>query len=334
LTASSPALARRHGFHRPLRRLTVACASAVLLGAFTLPASSQTYGIGVMQPGTLNNSTGAAIAKVMQQKLGFQTRLQPNAGETTLLPLVNMGELDFGIANVLEVSEAFEGAGRAGKQANLQVVAAIHPLRVAFFVRKDAPIHTVADLKGKRVPLGFAAMRTIDTLAQAGLAAGGLTVTDVKPVLVPNVIRSADDFMSGAADAFFFALGAGKVSEADASVGGIRPLPMPDSPEALAAAQKIFKYLYFSDMAPRPGLAGVTAPGKILSYDNLLVAGSHVKDEVVYKVLAALEEHKGDLVATAPWLSEFSAAQAYKAFPIPYHPSAVRYFKDKNIPQK
>jgi TRAP transporter TAXI family solute receptor len=334
LTASPPAFAYRPGLHRLLRHLAAPCASALVVAASTFPASAQTYGIGVMQPGTLNNSTGTAIAKVMQQKLGFQTRLQPNAGETTLLPLVDMGELDFGIANVLEVTEAFEGTARAGKQANLRVVAAIHPLRVAFFVRKDAPIHAVADLKGKRVPLGFAAMRTIDTLAQAGLAAGGLTVTDVKPVLVPNVIRSADDFMSGAADAFFFALGAGKVSEADASVGGIRALPMPDTPEALLAAQKIFKYLYFSDMAPRPGLAGVTAFGKILTYDNLLVTGSNVKDEVVYKVLASLEEHKGDLVATAPWLSEYSAAQAYKAFPAPYHPGAVRYFQDKNIPQK
>jgi TRAP transporter TAXI family solute receptor len=232
------------------------------------------------------------------------------------------------------VTESFEGTARAGEQASLRVVGAIHPLRVAFFVRKEAPIHSVADLKGKRVPLGFAAMRTLDTLARAGLVAGGLTIDDVNPVLVPNVIRSADDFMSGAADAFFFALGAGKVSEADASVGGIRALPMPDSPEALTAAQKIFKYLYFSEVAPHPGLTGVTAPGKALSYDNLLVTSSNVKDEVVYKVLAALEEHKADLVATAPWLSEFSAAHAYKHFPPPYHPWAVRYYTDRNIQQK
>jgi uncharacterized protein len=331
---SPPALLSLLSFQGFLSRFAAACAGAIGLGALTVPASSQTYGIAVMQPGTLSNMTGAAIAKVMQQRLGFQTRLQPTGGSTTLLPLVNLGEADFGIANVLEVAEAFEGTARAGKQASLRVAAAIHPLRVAFFVRKDAPIHSVADLRGKRVPLGFAAMRTLDTLARAGLVAGGLTINDVKPVLVPNVIRSADDFMSGAADAFFFALGAGKVSEADASVGGIRALPMPDSPEALAAAQKIFKYLYFSEVAPHPGLTGVAAPGKALSYDNLLVTSSNVKDEVVYEVLAALEEHKADLVATAPWLSEFSAAQSYKSLPIPYHPGAVRYFREKNIQLK
>lgn len=317
-----------------LPRIAAAVAGAFVLGALAHPAFAQTYGIGTMQPGTLNNSTGAAIAKVMQQKLGFQTRLQPTAGESTLLPLVNSGEAEFGIANVLEVTEAFEGAARAGKQPNLRVVAAIHPLRVAFFVRKDSGIETVGDLKGKRVPLGFSAMRTIDSLALAGLAAGGLTGNDVKPVLVPNVIRSADDFMSGSADAFFFAMGAGKVTEADASVGGIRAVPMPDTPEALAAAKKIFKYLYFSDVSPRPGLAGVTAPGKALSYDNLLVTSTNVKDDVVYKVLAGLDQNKPDLVASAPWLGEFSLDKAYQPLAIPYHPGAVRYYTEKNIQQK
>ena len=59
---------------------------------------------------------------------------------------------------------------------------------------------TIADLKGKRVPLGFSAMRTIDTLVKAILATGGLTEKDVTPVMVPNVIRDADDFASGASD--------------------------------------------------------------------------------------------------------------------------------------
>ena len=56
------------------------------------------------------------------------------------------------------------------------------------------------------------------------MRAGGLTENDVKPVLVPNVVRSADDFMAGNADMFFFAFGGPKVREVDATVGGIRPL--------------------------------------------------------------------------------------------------------------
>ena len=77
------------------------------------------------------------------------------------------------------------------------------------------------------MPLGYSAMLTIDRLARAILATGGLTEKDVSPVLVPNVVGGANDFASGTADMFFFAFGAPKVREVDATVGGIRALEIP-----------------------------------------------------------------------------------------------------------
>ena len=65
-------------------------------------------------------------------------------------------------AAAIDDLHAYEGRARAGKQEKLRVLAVIHPIRVAFFVRKDSDIKTVADLKGKRVPLGFSAMGTIE----------------------------------------------------------------------------------------------------------------------------------------------------------------------------
>ena len=304
-------------------------AFAVLAG----PAAAQTYGVATMQAGTLNHTSGSAIAKVMQQTLSLQTRVQPSAGERTLLPLVHGGEADLGIANIAEVTEAYEGIGRP-KQEKLRVLAAIHPLRVAFFVRKDSDIKSIADLKGKRVPLGFSAMGTIDAIVRAKLATAGLSEKDVKPVMVPNVIRSADDFLSGGADAFEFAIGAGKVSEVDAGVGGIRAVPISDTPEALAAMRKHYPYVYVTTVAPRPGLVGIPEPTKIFSYDNLLVVGAHVKDDVAYKVLDTLFKNKADLVATAPWLVELNPASAYKKFAVPYHPGAVKWFADNKIEAK
>src|SRR5258707_7528732 len=51
---------------------------------------------------------------------------------------------------------------------------------------------------------------------------GGLARKDIVPVLVPNVVRGADDFIEGKIDGGFFALGAAKMSEVDKTVGGIR----------------------------------------------------------------------------------------------------------------
>ena len=51
---------------------------------------------------------------------------------------------------------------------------------------------TLADLKGKRLPAGYSAMRTLDRVSLAMLATAGLTLADVRPVMVPNVIRGAE----------------------------------------------------------------------------------------------------------------------------------------------
>ena len=313
-------------FNPPRVALAIALFAAPLAGA-----TAQTYGVGTMQPGTLNHSTGSAIAKTMQLKAGLQARVQPMAGESVILPLVNSGEIDLGIANILEVLDAYEGQAASGRQDGLRVVGVIHPLRVGFFVRKGSPIQTIADLRGKRVTLGFSAMRTIDRLALAILATAGLEAKDVQPVLVPNVIRSADDFVAGNADVFMFALGAGKVNEVDAAVGGIRILPISGAPEALAAARRHFAFLYLTEMAPRPGLTGIVEPTRVTSYDNLLVTFAGAKDEFVHKIVATLTAEKAELVATAPWLQELTPQGLYKKYPIPYHPGAVKWFQENRI---
>src|SRR5262249_20847110 len=84
-----------------------------------------------------------------------------------------------------------------------------------------------------------------------------------KPVLVPNVVRSADDFAAGAADMFMFAFGAPKVREVDVTVGGTRFLAIPESP-GIAAARKIQPYGYFSDVEPGPIFVGVEGPMGII----------------------------------------------------------------------
>src|SRR5262249_11527900 len=199
----------------------VACASG--------PARAQTYGLATMQPGTLAHATGSAIARVLKEKGGLNTLVQSTAGESVLIPMVAKGEIDLGIANLAEVQAAAEGSPPL--QPDLRLIGTIHPLRTAFWVRKDADMQSIADLKGKRVPLGYSAIRTVDMLVQAQLALGGVTANDVKPVLVPNAIRGADDFIAGSADALYFAFGGPKVREADATVGGIRVLAIPDSAE-------------------------------------------------------------------------------------------------------
>ena len=141
---------------------------------------------------------------------------------------------------------------------NIRLIGSLHPLRGAFWVRKDTNMKTIADFKGKKVGMGYSAMRTIDPLVKAILATGGLTEKDIVPVLIPNVIRGADDFASGAADMFFFAFGAPKVREVDATVGGIRALEISES--GMAAAKKLLPEGYLTPGVPNGFFIGVEKP--------------------------------------------------------------------------
>ena len=58
--------------------------------------------------------------------------------------------------------EVVDGVETGRLQNDLRIIGSIYTLRIGFFVRKDSGIDTVADLKGKRVPAGYSAMRTLD----------------------------------------------------------------------------------------------------------------------------------------------------------------------------
>jgi TRAP transporter TAXI family solute receptor len=304
------------------RRIFAVAALAAALSAAGA-ASAQTFGLATMQPGTLNYTSASAIAKVLKEKGGLNVLVQPTAGETTLIPMVARGEADLGIANIFETEAGYKA------NSSLRLIGSLHALRGAFWVRKDTTMRTIADLKGKRVGLGYSAMRTIDPLVKAILATGGLTEKDVTPVLIPNVVRGADDFSNGAADMFFFAFGAPKVREVDATVGGIRALEVPQS--GMAAAKKIIPEGYLTLAKPGPFFVGVDHPMGVYTWDNMIFTNDKVKDDVIYKIIEVLDANKSDLVTVQPALREFSAASLYKDYPIPYHPGALKYFKDHNI---
>jgi TRAP transporter TAXI family solute receptor len=312
----------------PAMRFAVTiCATAAALAFASGTAAAQTYGFAAMQPGTINHTTSSAISKVLKEKGGLNTLVQATAGESVMIAIVNRGEADFAMANAPELGALIGG------NPNLRMIGPVYTLKTGFWVRKDSGMRMVSDLKGKRVTMGYSAMRALDPMSRAILAAGGLTEKDIKPVMVPNVMRSADDFLSGAADMYMFAFGAPKVREVDVQVGGTRYLEI-DAKPGMEAARKISPFGYLSDIAPGPIFIGVEKPMKTYTIDNILFTHAKVPDAVVYKLIETMEANKADMIAVAPNIREFSAAGLYKDYKFPIHPGALKYFKDKGIAAK
>ena len=310
-----------------IRVLNTICTASAALAFASGIAAAQTFGFAAMQPGTINHTTSSAISKVLKEKGGLNTLVQATAGESVMIAIVGRGEADFAMANAPEIGAL------VASQPNLRMIGPVYTLKTGFWVRKDSGMKMVSDLKGKRVTMGYSAMRALDPMSRAILAAGGLTEKDIKPVMVPNVMRSADDFVAGAADMYMFAFGAPKVREVDVTVGGTRFLEFNDKP-GLAEARKISPFGYLSDIAPGPIFIGVEKPMKTYTIDNILFTHAKMPDDVVYKLIDTMEKNKADMIAVAPNLREFSASNLYKDYKFAIHPGALKYFKDKGIPAK
>jgi TRAP transporter TAXI family solute receptor len=295
-------------------------------------AQAQVLGFGSAPQGSIGYNMSSAIARVLADT-GIQSRVQPYSGSSAVLPLVNSGELDLAVCNVLEIEEATRGEGpyNGRKQANLRVLGVIFPLLSSIFVRKDSDIKSLADLKGKRIPAGFSAQVTLDRIIDAVLANGGLERKDIKPVLVPNVIRGADDFVERKIDGGFFALGAAKVLEVHKSTGGIRYLPLSDDPAAVARMQKHMGYAYVTEVKPGPAFAGVDVPTKLMAYDYLIAVGAHVKDDTAYKIARAVYENKPKLIENLGAFRGFNPDLMNRKMPAAFHAGSMKFYKEKGI---
>jgi TRAP transporter TAXI family solute receptor len=306
-------------------------AAVVLVG--TSAASAQTIGFATGPQATPTNATGAAVAKVVNEAVGLQTRAVPyTSNEISLTPL-NRDQMQFAVTNADVASAAVRGVevfdGR--KHENIRVALRLMPLNLGVVVRKDSPIRTMADLKGRCYPSAFTAQLGQVKVATSLLANAGLTYKDVRPNPIPNTSRSAEDFAQGKCDSAMMALGGARLRQIDAQVGGIRVLPI-DSSEAGINRIREFVPLAFPYELKAGSLPGVDQTTTIMSYDILLLTNAQVSDDVVYKTLKAMHEGKDKLVAVTPVMRDFEPKLMYREYPgLEFHPAALRFYKEVGL---
>jgi TRAP transporter TAXI family solute receptor len=253
---------------------------------------------------------------------------------TGILEAVNSKKDDFWILDVGESADALHGRGtwKGNPKPNLRTAITMYGFQMAFWVRKDSSINSIADLKGKRVPSEWVQQTGVIPHTTAVLAAGGLTYHDVVKVPEVNVVRAADDFKAGKLDLLFFAVGAPKVQEVAAAVGGLRVLPMNPLPDSEKRMKSVRSEYYFSTVNPAPHIAGIDKPSPVQTIDVVIGVGAHVPDAVVHQFVKAMRENKKALAAGHPNFNRFDETEAGKQQPsLPHHPAAIKYFREVGI---
>jgi uncharacterized protein len=300
------------------------------------PALAQrSASLGSNPPGTAFYAVASGLSKVVTDAGAVKLTVQPYSGSSTFLPLLDSGELEFGVNNAVDMALALRGpAFRIGGRnpfphtPNARLVINGSPFLVGLLVRKDSPIKSVYDVKGKRMTGEYPAHLAVWYNMLGHLASAGLGWSDVKVVPVPAVNEGVDALVQGRADVTEHAINSAKVKEADAAVG-VRHVSIDCSPEGEKRLRAAVPGYY-----PRWVKAG-TATGVVedtcfIAYDLYVVAGKGAPDAMVESTLRSIWDNIDKLPAIHPIFKEWTRERAVTSeMTIPYHPAAVRFFKER-----
>jgi TRAP transporter TAXI family solute receptor len=311
---------------------------AIILTAFLLAAGPVTAAeqksatLATHAVGSLYNAIGTGIATVVSRHTAMIVRVQPFAGPPAWLPSMNSGETDMGVLTSADAVTSYRGVILYKKPyKNTRILVVGGALQLSFYVPREAPIETVADLKGKKIPTDYPGTPIVRLSSTAALATAGLTYNDIVKVPVSDLQSGAEAFMEGRTDAGWHSVGSPAVEEANARKGGVKFISVIATPEGAKKMGDVYPGSYPSVL--KAGAAtGVVKDSALLTNDIYLVASKDFSDQAAYETVKTLWEYNQELGAAYPTLKEWRRERMLSkdAF-IPYHPGAVKFFKEKSI---
>jgi TRAP transporter TAXI family solute receptor len=306
-------------FHFPISLIGLAAADPIAIGS--MPAGSPSYGMAL------------AIAKAAKEGAGLDFLPKPFKSTGQAVPLVAKGELNFAFSNAAELVAAWNGTGvfKDHCAKSLRLVARLFPLRIAIGVRKDDPAQTLADLKGRTLPSGFATTTTGDQLLLALLSTAGLTYQDVKTVQVADFPTMRDAFVERRTDITMLIIGSGADQELARKVGGIRILELPQGDDVDAKIKAVFPVARTEMLDPKDSGSAADKPTRIMSYDFYLYAHEGAPAEVVKSLIASMIERHDTLAAAYPSFAWLNAKNIVGDIGLPYHAAAEQYYREHQL---
>ncbi|MGO4707402.1 TAXI family TRAP transporter solute-binding subunit [Microvirga sp. 2MCAF38] len=315
---------------RTFTRRLLGGAVAIALVGVSLPAQAQDF-INILTGGTsgVYYPLGVALSKVFTEKVpGSRPSVQATKASVENLNLLQQGkgEIGFTLGDSLALGWAGdEEAGFRGKLDKLRGVTAIYPNYIQIVASKDSGIKTLADLKGKRLSVGAPKSGT-ELNARAILQGAGLSYKDLGKVEYLPFGESVELMKNRQLDATLQSAGLGVSSIRDLATSA--PIVVVEIPSAVL--EKVGTP-YVKATIPANTYEGQTAPVQTAAVVNYLVTHSGMKDEAVYQMTKAIYESLPDLVAAHSAARDIKLESALEGMPIPMHPGAERYFKEKGV---
>ena len=258
---------------------------------------------------------GGAMAKIWNSKIpGMNVTAQATGASVENVRLVNRGEAELAIVQSDTIDFAFN-AKEAFKEklTKMAVLATLYPEVIQVVVRGDSKIDSFDDLKGLKIGVGAPGSGTEANFRQ--LSDGfGLKKGDAKDKHIDAFIVTA-----GIPNAAIMDIG---------TQHNVRIINIADDKAAIITKN----YPFLSPFTiPANTYKGQTNPVKTLAVNAVLIISTAAKDEVAYNIVKTLFENQSELATAHAKGKELNIKTAVSGVSIPFHPGAVKYYKEKGL---
>jgi hypothetical protein len=275
---------------------------------------------------------GGGIAKVITDSLpNVEATAEVTAASIDNLKFIKQGTSDLAFT----MSDAAQDAVLARDEFKdfgaipLRTLAVLYSSYTHLVTLADSGITKVAELKGHTVSMGAAGSGTA-TLGYRILEAAGLdTKNDIRTQSL-GVAQSVDALKDGKIDAFFWNGGLPTASVLDlVNTPRIRARFL-STDSTLPQLEKTFgPSLYYRAIIPK-GTYQQDTDISVVGVAVLLVVSETMADDLAHDITRVLFDKQAELATIHPQAKVLSLKTATSGSPIPFHPGAIRYYRDQN----
>jgi hypothetical protein len=210
---------------------------------------------------------------------------------------------------------------------NMRGIATLYPEVIQIVTIKESGIKTVYDLKGKKVAVGAPGSGTAVDALQI-LEAAGIDETNTN-IEYRDFKEVADGLKDKTIDAGFIVAGVPTAAVSDvAAVRDVMIVEVPD--EIYKKLSEKYKF-YVQHTIPAGTYKGQDEDVKTVAVLAMLVTREDIPEDVIYKVTKAIFEHRDVLVSAHKRAEDITLETALEGMPIPLHPGAEKYYKEKGL---
>ncbi len=301
-----------------------------------LPAASMAQtavSLGTSSVGARFHILAVGMGDVVSRHSKLNVTVEPIGGSDANIRALKAKRIDFALTNSLAATHGFRGIGSFKKEGKAPVRLILQGglAARALVARADRGINTPADLKGKKVQGRRRALADLEVVLKQLLKVYGVPESSVTIYAHSDTNEQVETLRLGTADAAMMPFGSPKTSSPPIRrLAETVPLVVVDF-----GRDKIPAILENPDLAGyaaatihKGAIKGLDKDVTSLALGEYLVGRADLSDEVVYQFTKTFFTNVKDFHAVHASAKEYDLEGSLDAPKIPFHPGAIRYYKE------